>query len=133
MLRSRKDTGAFAAVVNRIFMQDFSHRITGGLGNKVNAKVASKSSSVGIPALSPIRGDACGVMRATGGVSLLDSGSCCGADECVWTERIEREIPEFLPPRRALVRRQPGLHSRRARRRGRGSLRLRLRLTRTLS
>src|ERR1700691_6546393 len=103
MLRSRKDTGAFAAVVNRIFMQDFSHRITGGLGNKVNSKVASKSSSVGIPALSPIRGDACGDMRATGGVSLLDSGRCCGADGCIWGKRIEQEIPEFLTLCRTLV------------------------------
>src|ERR1700685_1469448 len=96
MLRSRKDTGAFAAVVNRIFMQDFSHRITSGLRNKVDSKVASESSSVGIPALSPIRRDACRVMRVTGRVGLLNCGSRGGGGECVWTKRIEREIPQFL-------------------------------------
>ncbi len=81
MFRSRKDTGAFAAVVNRIFSQDSSHRVSSGLGDKVDSKVTTYSGSVCVPALSPIgRYSRFAGHRAIGRLGLLNSGDCGGAE-----------------------------------------------------
>ena len=62
MLQSRQETGAFTAIKDRVLAESLGQGITSSLRDEVDPKVASKSSAVRIPALSPIWRDA-GTLR----------------------------------------------------------------------
>src|ERR1700730_6445408 len=102
MSKSGEKPGAFAAIVNGIFVENFSQRISRGLRHQVDSEVASHSSSVGVPTLSPIwRDSGMGSLRSF--VCLLVSSGDHRADNRIRTERIECEILQFFPFRRAMV------------------------------
>src|ERR1700683_4102827 len=102
MLEPGEKTGAFAAIKNRVFAERLGQRIARGLRDQVDSKVASKSSGVRIPTLSPIRRDARGV-GLRGRLALRNSGGERGAEERVRAESIEFVSLQLFTFLRAMV------------------------------
>src|ERR1700733_6821292 len=102
MPQPRQETGAFTAIKDRVLAESLGQGITSSLRDEIDPKVASKSSTVRIPALSPIWRDA-GTLRVRGGLGLLKSGAKRRAQECIWPESIECVIPQLVMFRRTVV------------------------------
>src|ERR1700685_27709 len=100
MLQSGQETSTFTAIKDRVLPESLGQGITSRLRDEVDPEVASKSSTVRIPALSPIWRDA-GILRVRSGFALRNSGAQRRAQECV--------IPQFVMFRRAMVL-QIGIH-----------------------
>src|ERR1700732_1223757 len=95
MSKSGEKPGAFAAIINRIFAENLSQRISCGLRHQVDSEVASHPSSVSVPTLSPIWRDSCiGCFRSF--VRLLVSGRNHRSGNGIGTERIECIILQFF-------------------------------------
>src|ERR1700683_2021993 len=100
MLQSGQKASTFAAIKDGVLAESLGQTITSSLRDEVDPKFASKSSAVGIPALSPIRRDA-GIRRLSCGFTLRNSGAQRRAQECVGPERIECVGAQFVTLRRA--------------------------------
>src|ERR1700693_569448 len=111
--------GTFTAIINRVLAEDLRKCISRALGDEVNSKVTSHSSSVGIPTLSPVWWDTGIVWRGIGGLGLLDSSDRQGTKDGIGSERIECIILQFFLFGRAMV---GGSRAQGARRRRRSSL-----------
>src|ERR1700683_3871691 len=108
MLQSGQETSTFTAIKDRVLPESLGQGITSRLRDEGDSEVASKSSTVRIPALSPIWRDA-GILRVRSGFALRNSGAQRRAQECIWPERSECVIPQFVMFRRAMVL-QIGIH-----------------------
>src|SRR5271156_3408255 len=104
MFHSRKNTGTFAAVVNRIFAEDLCQSISRGLGDQVDSKIVCHSNSIRIPALAPVWRRSRNVRSRIRGNRLLVGARNRSAEKRIRAERIEGVILQLLCFRWAMVR-----------------------------